>query len=256
MLPVRVCDTTPALPWRAWPPSLRRPCLQHQESGPPGACHPPHELHPGKGRLGCAERACAAAAVCALQRRPSAPAHPAATPTRLTLLLGLRCLLPSWAPQEDWDALDQADRDLAASLPLETHWAPSYTVHPRTGDCACLCACVAGAALQLCSCAGATEERRRLLEQGLPSPVPIRSPADYPGINKPVAVADWLASKQVRRSRRVPTYLEPAAAPCAQLHLILQEHPSWAAHSICPHPAALLLPLHVPRDRLVRTLSS
>ncbi|KAI7838943.1 hypothetical protein COHA_007303 [Chlorella ohadii] len=58
--------------------------------------------------------------------------------------------------QGDWEALDESDRDLAASLPVTTHWAPSYSVHPRTGDV-------------------------------------------YPGINKPVAVIDWLANTEVRR---------------------------------------------------------
>lgn len=41
--------------------------------------------------------------------------------------------------QEAWEALDIADRELAATLPVATHWAPSYSIHPRTGDRECLC---------------------------------------------------------------------------------------------------------------------
>lgn len=55
---------------------------------------------------------------------------------------------------EDWERLPQADRELEFEG-VATHMAPSYSVHPRTGDV-------------------------------------------YPGINKPVAVIDWLAHTDVR----------------------------------------------------------
>lgn len=83
----------------------------------------------------------------ALQRTPSA--HPHRPAHHLSHAAALCCVLPSWALQEDWDALEQPDKDLAATLPLETHWAPSYSVHPRTGDCACCCC---GAGLCRCGC--------------------------------------------------------------------------------------------------------
>ncbi|KAL4441065.1 hypothetical protein ABPG77_010496 [Micractinium sp. CCAP 211/92] len=55
--------------------------------------------------------------------------------------------------QERWEKLPEADRAYIHEVP--THWAPSYSHHPRTGDW-------------------------------------------YTGINKPVAMADWLAKTEVQ----------------------------------------------------------
>lgn len=93
--------------------------------------------------------------------------------------------------QESWEALDAADRELAATLPIATHWAPSYSIHPRTGDRECLC---------WAGFAGARDAAVTIVMPVPPPPVcptPILPQTDYPGINKPVAVADWLANTEV-----------------------------------------------------------
>lgn len=91
---------------------------------------------------------------------------------------------------EDWEELGEADKRLADTLPIRTHTAPSFTVHPRTGD----------------SEGALTEAPRACAKHALPPvnsshapPPPLQPPQlpVYPGINKPVAVADWLAATEV-----------------------------------------------------------
>ena len=108
---------------------------------------------------------------------------------------------------EDWEALPEEDRALAASLPIRTHRAPSYSVHPRTGDGALRRRGRSAPARAPAALHAPGAGRRAARGPGLPAvpsralpPAasrPPRPPPVYPGINKPVAVIDWLAHTEV-----------------------------------------------------------
>lgn len=174
--------------------------------------------------------------------------------TAVCLPLGRGCLAHC-----RWEKLPEADRAYIHEVP--THWAPSYSHHPRTGDCesplpaalrrkrlpcvllghvwsrargyigamgqaAASLACHTDDAMDCASSAPSGQAPGHARHQPDPQPKPnlllcpplVATPrptplaaAGYTGINKPVAMADWLAKTEVQEDYVLAS---PARRPC------------------------------------------